>query len=241
MRNVIVTGGSRGLGLGICVTLADAGYRVIAVARSSTEALSEAMGTSTAGSLVFRPFDLSEVEKMPQFVRELRAEFGLIYGLVNNAGLGTAGVLGLMPDQQIARLVRLNTLSPMVLTKHVLRSMMTARSGRIINIASIVASTGYTGLSVYSATKASLVGFTRSLAREVGQVGITVNAVAPGFIDTAMTEELDELQREKIIRRSALRRQAEPIDVARSVEFLLSEASRNITGIVLTVDAGATA
>ena len=191
--------------------------------------------------MVFRPLDLSELERMPKFVRELRAEFGPIYGLVNNAGLGTAGVLGMMPDAQIERLVRLNTVSPMVLTKYVLRSMMTARCGRIVNIASIVASTGYTGLSVYSATKASLVGFTRSLAREVGQMGITVNAVAPGFIDTSMTDELDELQREKIIRRSALRRQAEPIDVARSVEFLLGDGSRNITGTVLTVDAGATA
>jgi 3-oxoacyl-[acyl-carrier protein] reductase len=174
-------------------------------------------------------------------VRELRAEFGVIYGLVNNAGLGTAGILGLMPDTEIERLVRLNTLSPMVLTKYVLRSMMTARAGRIVNISSIVASTGYSGLSAYSATKASLVGFTRSLAREVGQVGITVNAVAPGFVATLMTEELDELQMEKIVRRSALRKVAEPVDIARSVEFLLSEAARNITGIVLTVDAGATA
>lgn len=241
MRNVIVTGGSRGLGLAISATLAAAGYRVISVARSSTNALEEAIRTAAEGSVVFRPLDLSELERMPKFVRELRSEFGPIYGLVNNAGLGTAGVLGMMPDAQIERLVRLNTVSPMVLTKYVLRSMMTARCGRIVNIASIVASTGYTGLSVYSATKASLVGFTRSLAREVGQMGITVNAVAPGFIDTSMTDELDELQRERIIRRSALRRQAEPIDVARSVEFLLGDGSRNITGTVLTVDAGATA
>lgn len=240
MRNVIVTGGSRGLGLAIGSVLTQAGYRVIAVARNSSDGLDEAMRTA-AGNMVFRSFDLSAVDQMSQFVRELRTEFGPLYGLVNNAGLGTAGVLGLMPDGQIERLVRLNTLSPMVLTKYVLRSMMTARCGRIVNVASIVAATGYTGLTVYSATKASLVGFTRSLAREVGQVGITVNAIAPGFIDTAMTEELDDLQRQKIIRRSALRRQAEPIDVARSVEFLLGEASRNITGVVLTVDAGATA
>ena len=174
-------------------------------------------------------------------MRSVRADFGPIYGLVNNAGLGTAGILGTMRDQEIERLVRLNTLSPLVLTKYVARSMMVERKGRIVNIASIVASTGYSGLSVYSATKASLVGFTRSLARELGQLGITVNAVAPGFIETAMTDELSAQEREQITRRSALKRMAEAEDVARSVEFLLGPGGRNITGIVLTVDAGNTA
>jgi 3-oxoacyl-[acyl-carrier protein] reductase len=138
-------------------------------------------------------------------------------------------------------LVRLNTLAPLLLTKYVLRSMMVAREGRIINIASIVAATGYSGLSAYSATKASLVGFTRSLAREVGSLGITVNAVAPGFIDTRMTHELEHGQREQIARRSALRRLADAADVAGAVDFLMSERARNITGTTLTVDAGNTA
>jgi 3-oxoacyl-[acyl-carrier protein] reductase len=146
-----------------------------------------------------------------------------------------------MRDRDIERLIQLNTVSPIVLSKYVLKSMMAERDGRIVNIASIVASTGYSGLSVYSATKASLVGFTRSLAREVGSLGITVNAIAPGFIATEMTGELNEAQREKIARRSALHRMAEPIDVARSVEYLLGDAGRNITGTVITIDAGNTA
>jgi 3-oxoacyl-[acyl-carrier protein] reductase len=241
MHNVIVTGASRGLGLVLAGVLAKSGYRVIAIARKGSDALDAAAREAAgSGAIEFRPFDLCDLAHLPGFVRQLRDEFGVIYGLVNNAGIGTPGVLGLIRDQDMEQLVRLNSLSPMMLTKYVLRSMMSARAGRIINIASVVASTGYSGLSVYSATKASLIGFTQSLAREVGQLGITVNAVAPGFLDTDMTEKLSEPQREKIARRSALRRMAEPIDVARSVEFLLGEGARNITGITLTVDAGAT-
>ncbi len=244
MLNVIVTGGSRGLGLAAARGLAAAGYRVIAVARSPSAELEDASRSaldSGRGSIEYRACDLSNLEQLGEFVRALRGDFGAPYGLVNNAGIGTAGLLGTMRDKDIERLVRLNTLSPILLTKYVVRSMMSERSGRIINIASIVASTGYSGLSVYSATKASLIGFTRSLAREVGQLGITVNAIAPGFIDTAMTDELSASQREQIARRSALKRTADAIDVARSVEFLLGESGRNITGTVLTVDAGNTA
>jgi 3-oxoacyl-[acyl-carrier protein] reductase len=242
--NVLVTGGSRGLGLAISRTLAEAGYRVIAVARQESaelEAANEALRAQRQRPVEFRACDLSDLDRIAPLIRSVRAEFGPIYGLVNNAGLGTAGLLGTMRDREIERLVRLNTLSPLVLTKYVTRSMMLERKGRIVNIASIVASTGYSGLSVYSATKASLVGFTRSLARELGQLGITVNAVAPGFIDTAMTDELSAQEREQIARRSALKRMAEAEDVARSVEFLLGPGGRNITGIVLTVDAGNTA
>ncbi len=244
MRNVLITGGSRGLGLATAQVLAAAGYRVIAVARKNSEELQEASREAAGrgqGAIEFRAFDLNEIGQMSAFVRALKTDFGPLYGLVNNAGLGTSGVLGVMRDQDIERLVRLNTLAPFVLTKYVVRSMMAERAGRVVNIASIVALTGFSGLSVYSATKASLVGFTRSLAREVGQMGVTVNAIAPGFIDTEMTQDMSEGHRDQIARRSALRRLAEPADVARSVEFLLGEGGRNITGIVLTVDAGNTA
>jgi 3-oxoacyl-[acyl-carrier protein] reductase len=119
--------------------------------------------------------------------------------------------------------------------------MMTAKGGRIVNISSIVASDGFNALSVYSATKAALNGFTRSLARELGPLEITVNAVAPGFIDTEMTSELGAGGVDKIVRRSALRRMADIEDVGHAVSFLFSEGARNITGTVMTVDAGNTA
>jgi 3-oxoacyl-[acyl-carrier protein] reductase len=244
MRNVIVSGGTRGLGLSMVTSLAAAGYRCIALARSLSEDLSKASAKAKAagvGAIEFKACDLTDFSQMAPLVRGLRQDFGPIYGLVNNAGLGTSGLLVNMREPDIQRLILLNTASPIVLSKYVLRSMMLQKEGRIVNIASIVAATGYSGLSVYSATKASLIGFTHSLAREVGSLGITVNALAPGFIATEMTQELDESHRQQISRRSALKRMADPLDVARSVEFLLGDAGRNITGTTITIDAGNTA
>ena len=232
MDNVLVTGASRGLGAAIAERLAADGFRVLAVSRK---------GGAQAERITPVAFDLADTSAIPAFVRELRQKHGPIYGLVNNAGLGTEGLLANMPDEAIEALVRLNTLSPMILSKYVVRGMMAQGRGRVVNMSSIVASTGFNALSVYAATKASLVGFTRSLAREVGRVGVTVNAVAPGFIDTEMTSGLGAEDRARIVARSPLRRLAEPQDVAAMVGYLLSEAGRNITGSVLTVDAGSTA
>jgi len=175
------------------------------------------------------------------YQRKLRKDFGPLFGLVNNAALGFDGVLATMHNSQIEELIRVNTFSPIVLSKYVVRSMMSERAGCIVNVASIVGFTGYSGLSVYAATKASMLGFTRSLAREVGRLGITVNAVAPGFLDTEMTHGLAGEQRERVMSRSALRRLASVDDVAGAVEYLLSEKARSVSGTVLTVDAGATA
>jgi 3-oxoacyl-[acyl-carrier protein] reductase len=245
MRNVIVTGGSRGLGLGIAQNLAAGGFGVVAIARRRSDALAKAIDDAEAarrGSLRFKPCDLSETAALHGFVRDLRSEVGPIYGLVNNAGIGTGGLLATMHDTDIERLVRLNTLSVFLLTKYVLRSMMAdAAGGRIVNMSSIVGRTGYKGLSVYSATKSALTGFTRSLAREVGPLGITVNAIAPGFIDTEMTEGMAGTQRDKIARRSALKRLAGVDDIANAVAFLLGDEAKNITATTLTVDAGSTA
>jgi 3-oxoacyl-[acyl-carrier protein] reductase len=244
MRNVVVTGGSRGLGLGIAQKLVASGYQVVAIARRPTDQLANAIAEAAStdqGSLHFRPFDLADTAGLQGLVKALRSEFGSIYGLVNNAAIGTSGVLANMKDSSIEDIVRLNVLMPIMLTKYVVRSMMSAGSGRIVNISSVVGHTGYSGLSAYSATKASLLGFTRSLAREVGPLGITVNAVVPGFIDTEMTHSLSPAERGKIERRSALHRMPEVDDVANLVDYLFSEKARNITGTSMTVDAGNTA
>jgi 3-oxoacyl-[acyl-carrier protein] reductase len=244
MRNVIITGGSRGLGLGIARKLFESGFRAIVIARKESEGLAAAKleaEQTRPGSLHFVPFDLADIDAISNLAKQLRKDFGPIFGLVNNAGMSTDGVLALTPTQQIEQVVRLNTVSPMVLTKHVVRFMMADGGGRIVNIASIIAFTGYSGLSVYAATKASLIGFTRSLAREVGRVGVNVNAVAPGFVSTEMTQGMSEEDRKRIANRSALRRLVDVEDVANAVDFLLSDQAKNMTGTVMTVDAGSTA
>ncbi len=239
-----MTGASRGIGLAIAQKLAASGYDVAAVARRSSDELAVAIEASErqgSGRLTFAAFDLMEIDAIPEFIRRMRRESGPIYGLVNNAGIGTEGLLATMPTDQIETLLRLNNLSPIVLTKYVVRGMMAEGRGRIVNLSSIIASTGYNALSVYGATKAAMIGFTKSLSREVGRLGITVNAIAPGFIDTEMTRGLDETQRKRIADRSALRRLAEVEDVAAMTAYLIGESGRNITGAVMTIDAGSTA
>src|SRR3974377_2363218 len=207
MGNVIVTGGSRGIGLSIVRRLAKTGYRVMALARKESPELREAIdeaARSSTGAISFTAYDLAENDGMDAVVKQLRNDLGPIYALVNNAGMSIDGTLALTSATQIEQVVRLNVVSPILLSKCVLRSMMAdGAGGRIVNLASIIAFTGYSGLSVYGATKAAMIGFTRSLAREVGRTGVTVNAVAPGFVATEMTRGLTEDQREQIARRSA--------------------------------------
>ena len=172
-----------------CGKLVADGYRVIALARKEAmPGRSHRQGARRCDA--FRAFLICRsLDGIPDLVRELKAEHGPLYGLVNNAALGTEGLLSNMHNSDIEKLVRVNTLSPIILSKYAVRGMITAGEGRIVNISSIIATTGYSGLSVYGATKAATLGFTRSLAREAGRLGVTVNAVAPGFVATEMTQE----------------------------------------------------
>ena len=245
MRNVVVTGGSRGIGLAITRRLAAMDYRVVVIARSAGNSGFPLLGdnvvsNATSGPTLL-PFDLGRVDEIPQLVKRLHTGLGPIHAIVNNAGIGTHGALALMHNSRIEELVRINLISPIIFTKYVVRRMLAEGGGRIVNITSITGFTGASGLSVYGATKSALIGFTRSLAREVGPLGINVNAVAPGFVETELTESLDVSQRQQIARRSALGRLTRGDEVANAVEFLLGKQADGITGTVLTVDAGATA
>lgn len=235
---VIVTGASKGLGLAICRQLLAASYRVIALSRSLT---SELQQLSLQGELKHIACDLAELDKIPTMCSELIKQYGRPYALINNAAVGYDGVLATMHNSEIASLLNINVQAPILLCKYLLRPMLLNQRGRIINISSIIARTGFNGLSAYAASKAALEGFSKSLSREVGKAGITVNCVAPGYMQTDMTDSLQGDKLESIKRRSPLGRLATPDDAASAVLYLLSEHAGAITGTVLTVDAGSTA
>lgn len=237
-KTVIVTGARRGLGLAICKRLAADGYKVLAVARSESP---ELKALCDGENVCFECFDLANTEKLHTWVSYLTKQYGRIYGLVNNAAIGADGVLATMHERDIAQSLLVNLQAPIVLTKYVSRSMLLAGVGRIINISSIIGSTGFSGLSVYAATKAGMIGFTKSLSRELGKADITVNCVAPGYMDTDMTKGIAPDKLLSIKRRSPSGKLATVESVAASVSFLLGEGGAMITGTTLTVDAGSTA
>lgn len=235
---VMVTGARRGLGLAVCQHLAADGYKVLAVARSDSPELNL---LCDGGSVCFECFDLANTENIHTWVTDLTKRHGRIYGLVNNAAIGAEGVLATMHESDIAQSLQVNLQSPIVLTKYVSRSMLLGGAGRIINISSIIGSTGFSGLSVYAATKAGLIGFTKSLSRELGKAGITVNCIAPGYMETDMTKGIATDKLLSIKRRSPSGKLATVNDVAASVSFLLGGGGAMISGATITVDAGSTA
>ncbi len=235
-QKIIITGATRGLGAVMLKHFLDQGYYVIGTGTSSSPPDNWIQNSN----LTYKQLDLGELCSIQPFVSKISSEFGSIYGLINNAALGLDGVLATMHESEIEKLVRVNVTGTLILSKYVLRLMFKERRGRLVNISSIIGTTGFSGLSVYGATKSALQGFTRSLAREVGKVGVTVNSVSPGYMETDMTAGIDNESLEKIKRRSPLRCLAEPDDVVEVVSLLLSERGRNITGVDYVVDAGST-
>lgn len=243
MKLVLVTGATRGLGLAITERLAASGkYRVIGTGRTLSNGLKSLMQKDDMEDrIVYRQLDLNDTDGIHDFIIGLTKAFGPLYGLVNNAALGHDGILATMHEKEIAELIRVNIQAPILLSKYASRSMLTRLEGRIIQISSIIATTGFKGLSVYAASKASLVGLTRSLARELGKGGITVNAVLPGYMETDMTTGLEGEKLNSIRRRTPSGKLADVKDVAAAVCFLMSEEATAITGTTLTIDAGSTA
>jgi 3-oxoacyl-[acyl-carrier protein] reductase len=239
MRAIVVTGVSRGLGLAIATRLAGDGYKVIGMSRDTSEAYRK-LAAKLPEQIEFQPLDLSDIDGIGDVARETIKRSGPIYGLVNNAGIGLDGILATMLQADIERVFRTNLLGPIILTKHIMRSMMSKGEGRIVNVSSIVASTGFHGLSVYAATKAGLEGFTRSLSREAGKRNITVNCVAPGYMETEMMAGLPAEKLESVRRRAPLGL-PHPDHVAAAVSYLLKPEACTISGTVLTVDGGSSA
>ena len=237
----MVTGASRGLGLAITKRLASDGFHVLAVARKLTTELNELIENPGAGQISFYEFDLNNVDDISTFVSKTARANGPLWGLVNNAAVGHDGILPTQHDSAIEELIRVNVQAPILLAKYASRSMLVGGGGRIINVSSIIATTGFKGLAVYGATKAALIGFSRSLARDLGAAKITVNALAPGYMETEMTQGLDDAKLASVKRRSPLGSLATTSEVAGSVAFLLGDDASAITGTVLTVDAGSTA
>lgn len=237
----LVTGGSKGLGAGLVEAYLAAGYAVATCARSDSDRVRAWQSDpDLEGRFVFVPADLAERAEADAFVKRALAEFGQVDVLVNNAGVAREGVIGLFRDDDLDQVVDLNLKGTVYVTRAASRAMLARRSGSIVNISSIVGTSGYRGLSVYGATKAALDGFTRALARELGPRGITVNSVAPGYLRTEMSHGLDETQLGQITRRTPLGRLGDPEDVARVVLFLTDPSNRYLTGQVVVVDGGLT-
>lgn len=240
MKNVIVTGVSKGLGLALSTRLAaDPEIRLIGLSRSVGDGYAALM-EAHPDRVHHARFDAADIAAIPGMVRGITQEHGRLYGLVNNAGMGLDGVLATMHASDIERVLRVNLEAPITLCKYASRSMMPAREGRIVNISSIIASTGFHGLAAYAASKAGLEGLTRSLSRELGKMGITVNCVAPGYMETEMTGGIDVHKMASIRRRAPLGL-ARPEDAAGAVQYLLGPDGARVTGTVLTVDGGSTA
>jgi 3-oxoacyl-[acyl-carrier protein] reductase len=235
----IVTGASRGIGEAIAKALAAAGATVVGTATSDkgAETISKAIadaGAKGAG----RVLDVRDAAQCAAFVEKVQAEFGPVAILVNNAGVTRDNLLARMKDEEWDDVHSTDLKSVFLLSRAVLRGMMKARSGRIVNLSSVVGFTGNPGQANYAAAKAGMVGFSKSLAREVGSRSITVNCVAPGFIETDMTRSLAEEQVKRLVENIPLGRLGRVEDIAQAVLFLCSPAAAYITGATLHVNGG---
>jgi 3-oxoacyl-[acyl-carrier protein] reductase len=238
-RTALVTGASRGIGRACATTLALAGYRVVLAARS-VEKLQDTANAiqSNRGESFVLEMDISRNESIVDGISKATKEFGQVEVLVNNAGITKDGLAVRMKQADWNIVMQTNLSGAFIAIQQVLPSMMRERWGRIVNISSVVGETGNSGQANYVASKAGLIGLTKSLAQEMGSRNITVNAVAPGFIDTEMTHALTPELKQKMVDQTPLKRMGTPEDIANAVKFLVSDEASFITGHVLDVNGG---
>jgi len=242
LKKIVITGASRGLGLELARQALAHGYAVVGIGRSAVENTPELAGVlaENPDTFSYYEFDLGKTADIYQLCRQIIQEQKRIYGLVNNAATGGDGVLATMHETDIQHLLALNVTAPIYLCKYFGRHMMRHGQGRIVNVSSVVAQTGYSGLSVYAASKGAMNSFTKSLARELGKRNVIVNAVAPGFMETEMTAVLQEGAMDQIRRRSPLKRFPTLEEVAATTLLLLDANNQGLCGEIITVDAGNT-
>lgn len=239
-KTALITGGTRGIGKQIALTLAENGYDIAINYRTENDALKETkkLVEEYGVKCLAVKGDVSNYEECERFVKEIIDEYGKIDVLVNNAGITRDTLLMRMKKEDFEEVINTNLVGTFNVTKNVISYMIKARFGRIINISSVVGIAGNAGQTNYSASKAGMIGFTKSLAKEVASRGILVNAVAPGFIETDMTDVLKDDVKEEIAKTIPLKRMGTTKDVANVVKFLASEESSYITGQVINVDGG---
>jgi len=237
-QTALITGAGRGIGKTIAVKLAESGVNIaIADMNPVSDDVVREIEEYGTKCLAFQ-LDVTDVESVDSVVKKIIDETGGIHILVNNAGITQDNLFMRMKPEQWSQVIDVNLNGVFHVTKAVIRTMVKQHSGRIINISSVVGFSGNPGQVNYSSTKSGLIGFTKSLSREVGTRGITVNAVAPGFINTAMTQALNESQQQAILNQIPLGRMGEAEDIANAVAFLASEEASYITGTVLHVNGG---
>jgi len=235
---VIVTGASRGIGAAIASRLSLEGYDLALVARSADKLQDVADSLEGAGKVLCLPMDVSDATAVTDAVKSAGEELGPIYGLINNAGITRDTLLLRMSEEAWNEVLQVNLTGTFLFTKAVTQPMMRQRAGRIVNISSVVGLTGNAGQANYAASKAAIIAFTKSVAREIGGRNITVNAVAPGFVTTDMTAELSDQIKADMLKSIPLKRFGEGEDIAGSVAFLLSRDASFMTGQTLVVDGG---
>lgn len=239
MKTVIVTGDSRGLGNRVVGKLLNKEeYEVVGISRSESDSIKKLKEKFT-NKYTHLEFDLSQPEKVKELYLDDLKTLGPIYGLVNNAAFAYDDIVTNARTSSLEKLFKVNVFSPIMLTKYVIRDMLLHKTeGSIVHVSTVSTATGYKGLSMYAASKGALESFSKGVAREWGERGIRSNCVAPGFMETSMSSGLTEEQKDRIYKRTSLKKPTDIDSVAETVEFLLSEESYSLTGTVVRVDNG---